>query len=78
MIDRRSARDLSPPVERLWGAATEAIWGCRLAAARISEPVHYLPGMRRYLGEDDRPHVWTHDWYAHVLFAKRLLEAGRI
>jgi hypothetical protein len=33
--------------------------------------------MDKYLSHDRRAHVWTHDWYAHVLFAQRLLEAAR-
>lgn len=76
MSSHRDGRGPSPAALRLREAAYEAVWGCRLAAARIGFPA-YVPGMEKYLGDDKRAHVWTHDWYAHVLFARRLLDAAQ-
>lgn len=62
--------------ERFLRAASEAIWGCRLSYSRIKTPVD-PPAMSEFnpVGPPNVP--WVHDWYAHVLFASRLLEAGQ-
>ena|SRR5947209_6997159 len=76
-MNQRPAGEQRPASERqLREAVYEAVWGCRLAEARIRSPA-YVPGMEKYLGDDRRAHVWTHDWYAHVLFACRLLDAAQ-
>ena len=62
-------------VDRYRYAAYEDVWGCRLSYARIVEPVE-SPAMRRFI---DRVPAgpWVYDWYLHVMFSERLLEAAR-
>jgi hypothetical protein len=61
-------------VDRYRYAAYEGVWGCRLSYARIVEPVE-SPAMRRFI---DRVPAgpWVHDWYSHIMFSERLLEAA--
>ena len=62
-------------VDRYRYAAYEDVWGCRLSYARIVEPVE-SPAMRRFI---DRVPAgpWVYDWYLHIMFSERLLEAAR-
>jgi hypothetical protein len=62
-------------VDRYLYAAYEDVWGCRLSYARIVEPVE-SPAMRRFI---DRVPAgpWVYDWYLHIMFSERLLEATR-
>jgi hypothetical protein len=62
-------------VDRYRYAAYEGVWGCRLSYARIVEPVE-SPAMRRFI---DRVPAgpWVYDWYLHIMFSERLLEAAR-
>ena len=61
-------------VDRYRYAAYEDVWGCRLSYARIVEPVE-SPAMRRFI---DRVPAgpWVYDWYLHIMFSERLLEAA--
>ena len=61
-------------VDRYRYAAYEGVWGCRLSYARIVEPVE-SPAMRRFI---DRVPAgpWIYDWYSHIMFSERLLEAA--
>lgn len=61
-------------VDRYRYAAYEGVWGCRLSYARIVEPVE-SPAMRRF---NDRVPAgpWIYDWYSHIMFSERLLEAA--
>ena len=60
-------------VDRYRYVAYEDVWGCRLSYARIVEPVE-SPTMRRFI---DRVPAgpWVYDWYLHIMFSERLLEA---
>ena len=76
MNDHPAGQAPSAAEPRMREAADEAVWGCRLAAARIRFPT-YVPGLEKYHDGGRGAHVWTHDWYAHVLFAHRLLDAAQ-
>jgi hypothetical protein len=63
--------------DRFLQAATEAIWGCRLASGRIKTPTDEPAYLLERFPKGFPRGAWLYDWYAHVLFGSRLFEAAK-